>query len=289
MAEELNTPNDTPQILHGANFGNDDDPVETRISEILDRIGQGLKEDDATNFEKLQIARKYGPFVMELKSVTPHGEYMKRLKEHFPKPSYDKCNRWRYLAENEERVAATLEKFPDVAWGPKKMADFLKGCWSPDAEDEEERYDGDEDEYGGYVPTELFVPEEDDVVSDELNVTETEETEDTAPARFATTPADRKPRNEATRRVASCQSSEEDESAPAAVPTCRYRLVDQFASMAKILTGVADLMTYLDWSAEDELEWKGEIEKVQAALNLVSHTVQPKKRKRGRPPKNSRS
>jgi hypothetical protein len=57
--------------------------------------------------------------------------------------------------------------------------------------------------------------------------------------------------------------------------------------MAKILTGVAALMTYLDWSEEDDLEWRNEIEKVQAALNLVSQTVQPKKRKRGRPPKTS--
>jgi hypothetical protein len=168
MAEELNTPDDTPKILHGAKFGDGGDPLETRISELLDRIGEGLREDDATNFEKLQIARKYGPFVMELKSVTPHGEYMRRLKARYPKASYDKCNRWRYLAENEERVAATLEKFPDVAWGPKKMADFLKGCWSPEAEDEEERFDGDEDEYGGILPTELFDTE--DEVSDAAEI-----------------------------------------------------------------------------------------------------------------------
>ena len=134
----------------------------------MDRIGQGLKEDDATNFEKLQIARKYGPFVMELKSVTPHGEFMQRLKARFPKTSYDKCHRWRYLAENEERVAVALEKFPDVAWGPKKMIDYLKGCWSPEAEDEEERFDGDEDEYGGFLPTELFEPEEDESDADEF-------------------------------------------------------------------------------------------------------------------------
>jgi hypothetical protein len=192
MAEELIAREDTPQILHGATFGDGGDPLETRISELMDRIGEGLREDDATNFEKLQIARKYGPFVMELKSVTPHGEFMRRLKARFPQTSYDKCNRWRYLAENEERVAATLEKFPEVAWGPKKMADFLKGCWSPEAEDEEDRYDGDEDEYSGYPPTELFDPDEDNVVSDELNVTETEETEETVPARFATTLATRK-------------------------------------------------------------------------------------------------
>jgi hypothetical protein len=59
--------------------------------------------------------------------------------------------------------------------------------------------------------------------------------------------------------------------------------------MAKILTGVADMMTHLDWSEEDELEWKDEIEKVQAALNVVSQTVPSKKRKRGRPPKTSHS
>lgn len=168
VTSQVDSPDDTPQILHGAKFGDDGDQAESRITTLLERIGEGLKEDDATNFEKLQIARKYGPFVMELKSMTPHGEYMKRLKEHFPKPSYDKCNRWRYLAENEERVAAALEKFPEVAWGPKKMADFLKGCWSPEAEDEEERYDGDEDEYGGYVPTELFVTEEEVTDADEF-------------------------------------------------------------------------------------------------------------------------
>jgi hypothetical protein len=287
MAVELNAPDKTPQILHGANFGDGGDPLETRISELMDRIGEGLREDDATNFEKLQIARKYGPFVVELKSVTPHGEFMRRLKARFPQTSYDKCNRWRYLAENEERGAATLEKFPDVAWGPKKMIDFLKGCWSPEAEDEEERYDGDEDEYSGYPPTELFVREEDEGDADELNVNKKEETEETVPVRSSTFSTSRRTHTKATRRVASSQLSQENEQSPVAAPTCRYRLVDQFSSMAKILTGVAALMTYLDWSEEDDLEWRNEIEKVQAALNLVSQTVQPKKRKRGRPPKTS--
>jgi hypothetical protein len=194
MAVELNAPDKTPQILHGATFGDDADPVETRISNLLDRIGEGLKEDDATNFEKLQIARKYGPFVMELKSVTPHGEYMKRLKARFPKTSYDKCNRWRYLAESEEQVAAALAKFPDVAWGPKKMVDYLKGCWSPEAEDEEERFDGDEDEYGGFLPTELFEPEEVEGDAEESNEVDTEDAEEPKTTTVTTT---RTPRTDA--------------------------------------------------------------------------------------------
>jgi hypothetical protein len=64
-----------------------------------------------------------------------------------------------YLAKNENRVAAALEKFPNVVWGLKKMIDYLRGSWSPEAEDEEDRFDGNEDEYNGFVKDDLLEPE----------------------------------------------------------------------------------------------------------------------------------
>lgn len=122
-----------------------------KITELLDQIGEGLQADDATNFQKLTIARHYGPMLLELKELVPHGAFEQTLAQRFPKVSRSKCYRWRYLAENEDRVAAAIERYPDVAWGPTKMIDFLQGRWSPEAEDEEERFDGDEDEYSGLV------------------------------------------------------------------------------------------------------------------------------------------
>lgn len=122
-----------------------------KITELLDQIGEGLQADDATNFQKLTIARRYGPMLLELKELVPHGAFEQTLAQRFPKVSRSKCYRWRYLAENEDRVAAALERYPDVAWGPKKMIDFLKGYWSPEAEDEEERFENDEEECSGLV------------------------------------------------------------------------------------------------------------------------------------------
>ena len=275
MAEELKAQDDTtPQSLHGANFEDGGNPVETKITELLDQIGEGLKEDDATNFQKLEIARKYGPLVSELKSMTPHGMYMKRLKERFPKPSYDKCHRWRYLAENEDRVAAALAKFPDTAWGPKKMTDFLRGCWSPEAEDEEDRFDGDEDEYRGVVPTEFSQP-----------VNEFIEEPGIVP--FNSTPTPQKANVASHRSRKSSKSVRHVAKAPEAAPVCRYLLVDELPFVASFLTRVSELMEYLDWSAEDKLKWQSGVKDVADVLTLISKKLEPIKRGRGRPPKNS--
>lgn len=116
--------------------------LDRKIGELLDQIGEGLRADEATNFEKLTIARKYGPLLWDLKSLAAHGEFMNKLKERFPKVSYYKCNRWMTIAENEPEVAAAIEKYPDVAWGPKKMIDYLKG-WNPNEEPEEDEEDSD--------------------------------------------------------------------------------------------------------------------------------------------------
>jgi hypothetical protein len=111
------------------------------LESLLNQIGEGLKADDATNFEKLNIARKYGPLLIELKAMVPHGHFKLVLKERFPRVSYSKCNRWMVIARHEAEVVEALVAYPDVAWGPKKMIDFLTKEWRPDIdhpEDDEE-------------------------------------------------------------------------------------------------------------------------------------------------------
>lgn len=290
MAEDLNAQNDmAPHFLHGAKFEDGGDPVEAKITELLDQIGEGLKEDDATNFQKLEIARKYGPLVSELKSMTPHGMYMKRLKERFPKPSYDKCHRWRYLAENEDRVAAALAKFPDTAWGPKKMTDFLRGCWSPEAEDEEDRFDGDEDEYRGVVPTEFFQPVEHQPEADESDDEDKEIVEDPGILPFNSTPTPQNANVASHRSRKSSKSVSQVTAAPDHTPPPPFsnKLVDELPFMASILTRVSELMDYLDWSVEDNLQWQSGVKDVADALTLISKKLEPTKRVRGRPPKKS--
>lgn len=124
-----------PQKLPGATFNED-------IETLLDQIDQGLEEDNATNFKKLNIARKYGPLLWKLKSLVPHGQFKKVLKERFPQINYPKCNRWMYISKRESRVEAALLSHPDEAWGPMKMIDFLRGVWTPGDEqvDEEDSY-----------------------------------------------------------------------------------------------------------------------------------------------------
>lgn len=121
-------------------------PLDRKIGELLDQIGEGFSEDDASSFEKLTIARKKGALLWDLKALVPHGSFKARLRERFPKVNYAKCNRWMFLANHEEAVAAAIEKFPDVAWGPRKMIDFLKGTWTPEEEAED-----DEEDCSGYV------------------------------------------------------------------------------------------------------------------------------------------
>ncbi len=135
--------------------------LDRKIDELLDQIGEGLRADDATNFEKLTIARKYGPLLWDLKSLAAHGEFMNKLKERFPTVNYAKCNRWMFIAKHEAEVVAALEQYPDVSWGPKKMIDLLKGSWTP-----AEQAEDDEDDCSGYiredhVKVELLLPEED--------------------------------------------------------------------------------------------------------------------------------
>lgn len=131
----------TPSGDNSDNSGSSGNPVDRKIAELLDRIGQGFQADDATNFEKLTIARQYGPLLWDLKALASHGEFMDKLRERFPKVNYAKCNRWMFIAKHETEVAAAIEKYPDVAWGPKKMIDFLKEFWMPDEEGEDEEDD----------------------------------------------------------------------------------------------------------------------------------------------------
>lgn len=106
------------QKLHGATS-------EDNVESLLDQIGQGFQKDDATNLEKLNIARMYGPLLLQLKAIVPHGQFKQVLKKRFPKVSYSKCNRWMVIARQESQVAEVLMAYPNVAWGPKKMMDFL--------------------------------------------------------------------------------------------------------------------------------------------------------------------
>lgn len=145
----------TPPVSPQSSFSECDSSAEQRIAELLDQLGEGVQADKAANLTKLEIARKYGPLLWELKELCPHGTFKVRLKERYPNFHYTTPNRWMYVAKNEEQVAAALEKYPDVPWGLKKMIDFLRGSWSPEAEEEEDRFDGDEDEYTGFVPSDL--------------------------------------------------------------------------------------------------------------------------------------
>lgn len=141
-----------PQTLHGETFDRD-------IETLLDQIDQGLRADDATNFEKLKIARRYGPLLIQLKAMVPHGQFKQVLKERFPRVSYSKCNRWMNIAKGEIQVAKVLDTYPDVAWGPKKMIDFLQGRWSPEVE-------CDEDECYGVTPDNRIEPDDEPYYSE---------------------------------------------------------------------------------------------------------------------------
>lgn len=122
------------QKLQGATFDGD-------IETLLDQIDHGLRADDATNFEKLNIARKYGPLLIQLKAMVPHGQFKLVLKERFPRVSYSKCNRWMVIARHEAEVAEALVAYPEVAWGPKKMMDYLTQEWRPDSDADEDEED----------------------------------------------------------------------------------------------------------------------------------------------------
>lgn|GEM_PF-2676892 len=129
---------------------------------LLEQIGEGLLEDDATNFEKLTIARKYGPLLLELKTLVPHGRFKPVLKERFPRVSYSKCNRWMVIARHESEVTEALVAYPDVAWGPKKMIDYLTKEWRPEIDSDE-----DEEECWGCVSEESAIAPEATVVPSE--------------------------------------------------------------------------------------------------------------------------
>lgn len=140
------------QKLHSTTFNGD-------IETLLDQIDQGLRADDATNFDKLNIARKYGPLLIQLKAIVPHGQFKQVLKKRFSWASYSKCNRWMNIAKDETLVAKALDTYPDIKWGPKKMIDFLQGRWSPEA-------DCDEDECYGVTPDNRIEPDDEPYYSE---------------------------------------------------------------------------------------------------------------------------
>jgi hypothetical protein len=110
------------------------DSDERRVAEILDQLAARLRADAEMEADRLTLARNGGALVLELKRIVPFGGYMDTLKERFPRSSYHKLHRWRFLAERDAEVEAALRAHPDVAWGQTKMIAYLKGDWSPDAQ-----------------------------------------------------------------------------------------------------------------------------------------------------------
>ena len=136
-----------PQKLPGATFDGE-------IDSLLAQIGHGLLADDATNYEKLNIARKYGPLLRQLKALVPHGTFQKTLEERYPRVNYSKCNRWMYIAKHEAQVAEALIAHSDEAWGPKKMIDYLRGVLTLDEEQ------SDDEECYGFTPDNRIEPDD---------------------------------------------------------------------------------------------------------------------------------
>ncbi len=130
------------------------------IDALLAQIGHGLLADDATNLEKLNIARKYGPLLRQLKALVPHGTFQKTLEERYPRVNYSKCNRWMYIAKHEAQVAEALIAHSDEAWGPKKMIDFLRGVLTLD-----EKQSDDEECYG-FTPDNRIEPDDEPYYSE---------------------------------------------------------------------------------------------------------------------------
>ncbi len=158
VEDESDEESEGRRILHGAK--NDTPPSDcsledsARIAELLDELCAGFEADDATNREKLEIARRYGPHLLELKEHIRHGKFMEAIKARYPKVNYHKCRRWMFIARHEDEVAQAVEKYPDIAWGPKKMIDFINGVWTPEPEDEGDMGDDDEEEWCGNVSDE---------------------------------------------------------------------------------------------------------------------------------------
>lgn len=118
------------QIVHGAQFqvetlGVDDLP-DQQISALLEQIDEGLKAHHNTNREKLRIALEYGPLLLKIKELSPHGTFLTTLKDRFPKINYSICRRWLYLSRHEEAIKEALSVHPNKAWGPTTMIRYLK-------------------------------------------------------------------------------------------------------------------------------------------------------------------
>lgn len=152
-----------PAALESPVAGDGKALLDNKITELLDQLGLGFQADDATNFEKLTIARTNGPVLWDLKALVPHTRFKITLRERYPKVNYAKCNRWMFIAKHEAEVQAALDKYPEVAWGPTKMIDFIKGSWTPEEEAED-----DEEDCSGYVREDhveeepLFTPQSED-------------------------------------------------------------------------------------------------------------------------------
>ena len=118
------------QIVHGAQFEAEtlgvDDLPDQQINALLERIDEGLRAHHNANREKLRIALEYGPLLLRIKELSPHGTFLTTLKDRFPKTNYSICRRWLYLSRHEEAIKEALSVHPNKAWGPTTMIRYLK-------------------------------------------------------------------------------------------------------------------------------------------------------------------
>lgn len=102
-----------------------------RFEELVEDLKKGIAEFFKTNFKYLEIAKKNGAILLELKSMIKYGLFQKEIATRFPEVSYGTHLRWMRIAENETKVDQAIKDFPDVKWGIVPMLDYFDGKWDP--------------------------------------------------------------------------------------------------------------------------------------------------------------
>jgi len=102
-----------------------------RFEELVEDLKKGIAEFFKTNFKYLEIAKKNGAILLELKSMIKYGLFQKEIATRFPDVSYGTHLRWMRIAENEIKVDQAIKDFPDVKWGIVPMLDYFDGKWDP--------------------------------------------------------------------------------------------------------------------------------------------------------------
>lgn len=108
-----------------------DDDNAQQFGSLISALNDGFNQYYKLQSRSLQIAREYGPKLLELKSLIAHGKFQHAIAEIFPFVSYDTCLRWMNIAKQETTVAQTLTDYPDVNWGLVNMLNYLNGNFDP--------------------------------------------------------------------------------------------------------------------------------------------------------------